>query len=199
MLTVSLASAARIKTIVRKIVFAAGLWKKESVDEKLKENPNYEVCPFCNYIDDFEGLPKHEHPLFKCKSDDCGKLSCRLCRSLAHEGKTCEEAKLPDLAEDVEEQARQLTRLLDEAMSEGRFLNCSRCKVGIELSSGCNKIRCMCNHYQCYYCRASLISVKDEDDIQVAQEEAEDASKKSLADSGGLDARAIELRDDYAQ
>lgn len=99
----------------------------------------------------------------------------------------------------------------------------SRCKVGIELSSGCNKIRCTCNHYQwyvsppqsttlpgvdphaltnrmsSYYCRASLISVKDEDDIQVAQEEAEDASKKSLADSGGLDARAIELRDDYAQ
>lgn len=109
---------------MRKIVFAAGLWKKESVDEKLKENPNYEVCPFCNYIDDFEGLPKHEHPLFECKSDDCGKLSCRLCRRLAHEGKTCEEAKLPDLAEDVEEQARQLTRLLDEAMSEGRFLNC---------------------------------------------------------------------------
>ncbi|CAI6098958.1 unnamed protein product [Clonostachys chloroleuca] len=133
------------------------------------------------------------------QSEDCGKLSCRLCQSLAHEGKTCEEAKLPDLAEDVEEQTRQLTRLLDEAMSEGRFLNCSRCKVGIELSSGCNKIRCTCNHYQWYYCRASLVSIKDEDDIQVAQKEAEDAIKKALANSGGLDARAIQLKDDYAQ
>jgi TRIAD3 protein (E3 ubiquitin-protein ligase RNF216) len=100
------------------------LWEKEYVDESLKANPYYEVCPFCYYIEDFEGLPKHEHPLFKCKTENCGKASCRLCRSLAHEGKTCQEAKMPELAEDVEEQTRQLTRLLDEAMSEGRFMNC---------------------------------------------------------------------------
>jgi hypothetical protein len=50
-----------------------------------------------------------------------------------------------------------------------------------------------------YYCRASLVSTKDEDDIQVAQKEAEDAAEKSRASSGGLDDRAIELRDDYAQ
>lgn len=124
------------------------LWRKEQADDALKANPENEACPFCYYIENFEGFPKEEHPLFKCKDGDCGEVSCRLCLSWAHDGKTCEEAKMPDLAEDVREQTRQLTQLLDNAQSDGRVRNCSRCKAGIELETGCNKIRCKCNHYQ---------------------------------------------------
>ncbi|CAI6094339.1 unnamed protein product [Clonostachys chloroleuca] len=149
------------------------LWQKEYVNESLKANPDYEVCPFCYYIDNFEGLPKHDHPLLKCESEVYGKLSCRLCRSLTHEGKTCQEAKMLDLAEDVEEQTRQLTQLLNGAVKSE-----SSSRAGAIRSGG----------------RAITISV-----TTVARKKAEDALKKSLTNSGSLHARAIQLRDDYAQ
>lgn len=102
----------------------ASLLRKEQVDDILGAISHNEACPFCYYIENFEGLPKQRHPLFQCKNDDCGKLSCRLCQSRAHDGKTCQEAKMPELDENVEEQTRQVKRMLDEAMSEGRLRKC---------------------------------------------------------------------------
>uniref|UniRef100_A0A8H7TR32 RING-type domain-containing protein n=1 Tax=Bionectria ochroleuca TaxID=29856 RepID=A0A8H7TR32_BIOOC len=180
----------------------ASLLRKEQVDDILGAISHNEACPFCYYIENFEGLPKQRHPLFQCKNDDCGKLSCRLCQSRAHDGKTCQEAKMSELDKNVEEQTRQVKRMLDEAMSEGRLRKCNHCKAGIELEAGCNKIRCRCSHYQCYYCGESLVTNAVEDDIRAAQnakEKAEDALKGLLAEPGGRGAATAQLKQQLIQ
>ncbi|OQV09678.1 IBR domain-containing protein [Cladophialophora immunda] len=80
------------------------LWRKEQIDNALKAIPGNEVCPFCDYIQNFGNSPKHENPIFTCMGDGCGRRSCRFCGGAAHDGKTCREAKMPDLAPGVEEQ-----------------------------------------------------------------------------------------------
>ncbi|CAG9955937.1 unnamed protein product [Clonostachys rosea f. rosea IK726] len=53
----------------------ASLLRKEQVDDILGATSHNEACPFCYYIENFEGLPKQRHPLFQRKNNDCGKLN----------------------------------------------------------------------------------------------------------------------------
>ena len=105
--------------------------------------PGLETCPFC----DFAAIcpPIEEDKEFRCEHPDCKMVSCRLCRNKSHVPKTCEESK--------KEHGIEERHIVEEEMTKALIRTCSKCKVAILKTEGCNKIICSrCGAYICDVC-----------------------------------------------
>ncbi|KAK0744973.1 hypothetical protein B0T21DRAFT_280521 [Apiosordaria backusii] len=107
-----------------------------------------ETCPFCPYAADYP--PVEENKEFRCESEECGVVSCRLCRQETHIPKSCEEV--------ARENGLSARREIEEAMSAAMIRTCNKCKTPFIKENGCNKMTCTrngCRNIQCYVCSKS--------------------------------------------
>ncbi|RMZ76354.1 hypothetical protein DV738_g5029, partial [Chaetothyriales sp. CBS 135597] len=110
-----------------------------------------EQCPFC----DFKGIcdPVEEDPNFHCQNPDCFRATCRICKTDAHSGKTCDAAKV--------DRGLSARHLVEEARTEALVRACPRCKVKIIKEMGCNKMLCTkCGCLMCYVCKADITQTR---------------------------------------
>lgn len=111
-----------------------------------------ERCPFCPFAAEYP--PVEEDREFRCVGDDCGLVSCRLCKEPSHLPKTCEEV----LKEKSKEKGLSARRHIEEAMSRAMIRNCNKCGTPFIKEHGCNKMTCTrsgCRNVQCYVCSKS--------------------------------------------
>lgn len=86
-----------------------------------------EECPFCDWACIIE-IPKDECIFFWCRNEeDCGVISCRLCRQKSHISFTCEEAETNKRVAG--------THAIEEAMTEALKRHCPKCREGAHPSS----------------------------------------------------------------
>ena len=105
--------------------------------------PGLETCPFC----DFAAIcpPIEEDKEFRCEHPDCNLVSCRLCRNKSHVPKSCAESK--------KEHGIEERHIVEEEMTKALVRICSKCRVSILKTEGCNKIVCSrCGQYICDVC-----------------------------------------------
>ena len=72
-------------------------------------------CLYCH----FKAEPDPRNNIFECQNPTCMKRHCWKCKSLPHNGKSCEEAKKRNVKD-----KDQLRRLVEEAMSEALIRRC---------------------------------------------------------------------------
>lgn len=82
---------------------------------------------------------------FRCKSDECGKISCLSCYKLWVDPHVCHEPSLFALRIQVE-----------TAKSNAIKRVCPRCSTAFVKNGGCNKLVCVCGYKMCYMCRADV-------------------------------------------
>ncbi|KAK4173608.1 putative E3 ubiquitin-protein ligase [Triangularia setosa] len=107
-----------------------------------------ETCPFCPYAAEYPPVELNKE--FKCVSEECGVISCRLCRQETHIPKSCEEV--------ARENGHSARRVIEEAMSAAMIRTCNKCKTPFIKENGCNKMTCTrngCGNMQCYVCSKS--------------------------------------------
>jgi hypothetical protein len=109
---------------------------------------NLERCPFCPFAAEYP--PITEDKEFRCESDNCGIVSCRLCKEETHLPKTCEEI--------AKEKGMSARRRIEEARSAAMIRKCNKCNTPFIKEQGCNKMTCTrsgCGNVQCYVCSKS--------------------------------------------
>jgi TRIAD3 protein (E3 ubiquitin-protein ligase RNF216) len=107
-----------------------------------------ESCAFCSYSAEYP--PMSENKEFRCESDDCKRITCRLCRKETHIPMSCEEA--------AKENGLSARRQIEEAMSAALIRKCNKCRTPFIKLEGCNKMTCSasgCSNIQCYVCSKS--------------------------------------------
>ncbi|KAL2132450.1 hypothetical protein VTI74DRAFT_3787 [Chaetomium olivicolor] len=109
---------------------------------------NLATCPFCRYAAEYPSVEVNKE--FTCENEECGVVSCRLCREETHIPKSCEEA--------ARERGHSARHKIEEAMSAAMIRKCNKCQTPFIKENGCNKMTCTragCRNVQCYVCSAS--------------------------------------------
>ncbi|KAH6673991.1 hypothetical protein F5X68DRAFT_41181 [Plectosphaerella plurivora] len=107
-----------------------------------------ERCPFCPFAAEYPSIEEDKE--FRCGSDKCGIVSCRLCKQETHVPKSCEEVS--------KEKGMSARRQIEEAMSAAMIRKCNKCSTPFIKELGCNKMTCTraaCGNVQCYVCSKS--------------------------------------------
>ncbi|VBB84173.1 Putative E3 ubiquitin-protein ligase [Podospora comata] len=165
-----------------------------------------ETCPFCPYAAEYP--PVEVDKEFRCISEECGRVSCRLCRLETHTPKTCQEV--------ARESGHSARREIEEAMSAAMIRTCNKCKTPFIKENGCNKMTCTrkgCGNIQCYVCSKSCdyshfdeparggkpgnCRLFDETEERHAREvrEAEEAARKKVAEANPeVDSSLLEIK-----
>lgn len=147
--------------------------EKFSVSAFVLRNADYHYCPTANCSNVVYWKLGNGPPIVDCFK--CKKISCLKCSaSPYHEGLTCEQYKVVR----EEEQARRIHRMQDMRMPPSRCVDrsrvdeetkysfettdetisklhircCRRCGNGVELGSGCYKMKCRCGYRFCFQC-----------------------------------------------
>jgi len=109
------------------------------------EAKNKMYCPQCASFINLDYVDNSESSVLNC---GCGVVLCTLCRSLQHQGVSCQDNNSrSDLSQDT---------LVLSLAKENKWQQCPGCSIVIELVSGCNHITCNnCRTDFCYQC-ASL-------------------------------------------
>ena len=104
-------------------------------------NPNSLLCPFCKNI--LENESKIDLSKY---NQDHDYYTCRLCLSVIDVGKkgACEENV--DNTEIVDFVCDECVPLTD------KIKTCPSCKMAVDKFSGCNTLKCRCNHSFCWLC-----------------------------------------------
>ncbi|KAF5313367.1 hypothetical protein D9611_008594 [Ephemerocybe angulata] len=108
-----------------------------------------EECPFCDYACVME-VTLQEAPTFVCQNvEQCGQVSCRICRAKDHSGVLC-----ADLDGDRDVGGRLA---IEEAMTRALMRACPNCDCQFIKEDGCNKMTCpQCGAFSCYVCRKAV-------------------------------------------
>lgn len=102
-------------------------------------------CPFCSFAAEYPPIDQDRE--FRCGSEACMEISCRLCGEKSHIPKTCDEART--------DSNRSARLIIEEAMSVAMIRTCNKCKSPFIKDFGCNKMTCpvtTCRNMQCYIC-----------------------------------------------
>ncbi|MCO5588241.1 hypothetical protein L7F22_042196 [Adiantum nelumboides] len=129
------------------------LWSRMQTSEEIKSAKiaGLEACPFCWYS--YVVYPEDKDKPFFCGNAECGKWSCHHCKRLAHEGKTCEEARQANMTS----AHRAEEKLAEALMRRCPKAGCNTVVVKDEVQRSCNKISCTkCNTTMCYVCRKDI-------------------------------------------
>lgn len=86
--------------------------QKELAEAKVE---GLEGCPFCDWAC-IPSVPKEDHPLLQCGREECGIVSCRLCRKKEHVPFGCENMHTRERI------------AIEEAMSEALMRSCPKCQ-----------------------------------------------------------------------
>lgn len=105
--------------------------------------PNFATCPYCDYGVILEDSNTR---LFRCGRKSCRAITCRDCRSRAHNPLTCDEAK--SMVSGLNAVA--------EAQTAALLRHCPKCGKACLKDGGCNKITCVCRETFCYVCRQKV-------------------------------------------
>eukprot|EP00092_Neocalanus_flemingeri_P005268 GFUD01005667.1.p1 GENE.GFUD01005667.1~~GFUD01005667.1.p1 ORF type:complete len:929 (+),score=262.59 GFUD01005667.1:112-2898(+) len=101
------------------------------------------ACPFCPYLTIMEN---EADKVLVCRSSDCGRESCRLCREPNHVPLRCEEV----------EKGEQVRKKIEEQLTEAMLRECWKCKNKFYKVEGCNKMTCRCGAGMCYLCKKEV-------------------------------------------
>ncbi|KAI9821853.1 MAG: hypothetical protein M1827_002435 [Pycnora praestabilis] len=104
-------------------------------------------CPFC----DFAAIcpPVEVDREFRCRNQECEKVSCRLCQQETHIPISC--------AAYAKENRLSVRHTVEEAMTEALVRSCNQCKNKYIKETGCNKMVCTrCRSIQCYVCSKTI-------------------------------------------
>ncbi|KAJ3495887.1 hypothetical protein NMY22_g19881 [Coprinellus aureogranulatus] len=127
------------------------LYSRLKQQKELKEAgiEGLEECPFCDWACVIEVSVEVDR-LFRCgNEDECGVVSCRMCRKREHVPKTCKEAE-----EDKHLGGRVA---IEEAMTRALMRRCPKCAKEFIKSDGCNKMTCPnCRQLSCYVCKEAI-------------------------------------------
>ncbi|KAF9459774.1 hypothetical protein BDZ94DRAFT_995454 [Collybia nuda] len=113
--------------------------------QKLLDSIPRLFCPNPKCSSLVEADEDNDDPQAICPS--CQKTICASCRTLWHNGLTCEEYQALPLDERSPED-----RLLLELAKAERWRRCPSCAVIVELISGCNHMTCRCGFHFCFQC-----------------------------------------------
>ena len=103
-----------------------------------------EQCPYCTFATIMDTKPE-ENKLFKCKSPECAKETCRLCKQISHIPNPC-----PKIETDEEVQKRIS---MENQLSHALIRKCWKCSKSFIKEEGCNKMTCVCGAKMCYLCK----------------------------------------------
>ena len=123
-----------VEELLKEEIIILTKYKKFRLNAELSQNPNLVWCmqPGC------ENIIKVENNTNLIICSKCKVKMCLLCRSLWHEGQTCEEA--------IDSEYK---RYIDNVAVK----KCPKCKVRIEKNQGCNHMTCVrCHHQFCWIC-----------------------------------------------
>ena len=88
---------------------------------------NLESCPFCPFAAECE--PVEIDREFRCQNEECGMVSCRLCREETHIPLSCEQ--------NATEKGLSARRKIEEAMSAAIIRKCNKCRTPFIKDLGC--------------------------------------------------------------
>lgn len=99
-------------------------------------------CPFCEF--GASCPPVYIDKEFRCQGAECGKVSCRICKTESHIPLTCHEWK--------KEKQTNEGHILEEARTAALLKKCPKCNVPILKELGCNRLPCPCGGIMCDFC-----------------------------------------------
>lgn len=124
---------------------------RRALESAVQADPTLRLCPTpdCTYIVSWS--VSDGPPLLSCPI--CSKQLCLACGiSPYHSGLSCDEATAVRAHDAVAVSAAEAEEATRHFMETSGIRVCKKCGIGVEMSSGCLKMKCRCGYRFCYKC-----------------------------------------------